>query len=471
MERQSLEQQIEDILSLLEITGKKRDKIGGRVLSTCRRDNISGYALIYNTVIQEIERREERRVQRRLVPIEQISPKCLRTDDSNSTDDDKQVVIEESLKYKDLLSVSRILLDLETVVELSPLVPVSPEVVRERIGTIAQRKKELFKAKTAIKRAYFEGDELVIEWKEKKRNDRQYGYDPLEEYRTKYFGVTIGKLMSIDPGLHSKIHRAGLARFIPRRNRLSGRGYDPGSNSLLELELIIDEYSESVANSEIISVAPEPKTEFRRLSKYLRAISMERYIENPQVTIQLQNGDYMVSTCPRMAQRMENKVKKLGSLLRRKRKFGADSLERLFLQEKDWISKQQIAITEYVCGRQQRFLNTRNPLDLEPLTRSEIYSVIPSHTSRVSRLLTHITIKLPTGETMFLEDLIPGNATSAIKGQYVLQKLKEDPAIYDNAKWQVSDKALAAIIKDRFGLEIARRTINLYKAILPQVKS
>ena len=140
-----------------------------------------------------------------------------------------------------------------------------------------------------------------------------------------------------------------------------------------------------------------------------------------------------------------------------------------FAKERAWIVEQQLAIVGYLCARQEKYLQTGSPLDLEPLTRNDIADHICYSNSSVSRLVRNLTIQLPDERVIFADELIPGLMFSNKKGVYALKQLQQDPALYDNGSWRVSDEKLVPILRDRFGLDIARRTVTKYRKELETI--
>ena len=86
--------------------------------------------------------------------------------------------------------------------------------------------------------------------------------------------------------------------------------------------------------------------------------------------------------------------------------------------------------------------------------------------STANRLVQKLTFQLQNGKVIFADELIPGARATTIKGTYALRQLQQDLELYENGKWKLSDTKLAPILKERFGIDVARRTISKYKGLL-----
>jgi len=195
-------------------------------------------------------------------------------------------------------------------------------------------------------------------------------------------------------------------------------------------------------------------------------ITRERYLETPQIFVEGAEGSYSTKYNSQIDERIAEKLaqfKKTGE-------SGTLPVDKIFskqfAKDRDWIVEQQLAIVKYLCETQERYLQTRNPLDLEPIIQQNVAEHIGYSTTSVSRLVKNLTAQLPDGRVIFANELIPGANSTTQKGTYALGQLREDPALYENGSWKISDAKLVPILKEKFGIDVARRTVSKYRGML-----
>ncbi len=245
--------------------------------------------------------------------------------------------------------------------------------------------------------------------------------------------------------------------------------------SPLELELLLDQSLEQVESFRVENPnwgdenPPEEREnyywngDFRTNCKSVKGkVSRDVHLATPQVLVERGEEQYSATYNFKLNQRIAEK-------LARFKRTGEEApppskiFSRAFAKERAWVVEQQLAIVKYLCSTQERYLQSRNPLDLEPLNQDDVASYIGYSNTSVSRLVRNLTIQLPDERVIFAEELIPGAMTSNIKGTYALTQLQQDPALYDNGSWKVSDEKLVPILRDRFGIDLARRTVAKYR--------
>lgn len=181
----------------------------------------------------------------------------------------------------------------------------------------------------------------------------------------------------------------------------------------------------------------------------------------PQLRISIEKR-YSVSPHPAIMKRLEEKICQLGEM---REKYPAIMGHYHFREERDRITELQVNMVRYLIERQERYLDTKNPLDLEPVTIENVAENAGLKNSEALRLLEHLTIQLPRGRgTIFAEELIPGNDVLGRKMEYVLDQLREEKEWYQNGKWRpyATNDRLAATIRDRFALDVNARTVRKY---------
>jgi hypothetical protein len=248
--------------------------------------------------------------------------------------------------------------------------------------------------------------------------------------------------------------------------------------SPLELELLLDQSLTQL--QEFHSRTPDyrddnpPETRgnyfwnrnFVNNCKYVAGqIPKERLLEIPQILVEFSNGDYSVSYNQQINKRIEEKL----SQFTREGEEGKVSANNIFTSQfkatRKWNLEHQTEIVRYLLEAQSKYIARGDPLDLEPISQRDIASKINKHNSLVSRLIRNLTILLPDEKVIFADELVPGPKISIIKGTYALSQLQQDQDLYENGVWKVSDRELVPILRERFGIEVARRTVNKYMLV------
>jgi len=248
--------------------------------------------------------------------------------------------------------------------------------------------------------------------------------------------------------------------------------------SALELELLLDRSLES------INIFYEQNPDWRaqhpveargnyfngnNFSQHCREVkgkvSREKYLEQPQIIVRYNEG-YNVECNSLLDQKIAEKL----ALFKRENAGERPRVDQLFskrfVEEWEWMKEQQLRIIDYLCTEQKVYLTSRNPFEMKSINQDDVAKAIDYSSSTVSRLVNNLTVQLPTGEVIFAEELIPGAYLMSIQGRYALQQLQHDVTIYENGNWMISDQDLVPILKNRFGIDIARRTVSKYKGML-----
>lgn len=249
--------------------------------------------------------------------------------------------------------------------------------------------------------------------------------------------------------------------------------------SPLELELLLDQSLGQVTEFHEENPdwrdknPPEERGNYFRHGKFLdscksvrNTIPQERYLETPQILVERSEEGYSARYDPQIDERIKEKLARF----KRTDEEGTPPVDKIFsrqfAKDRDWIVKQQLAIVQYLCETQDKYVISRNPLDLEPVTQQNVAGHIGYSDTTVSRLVRNLSVQLPDEKVIFADELIPGAKATTLKGTYALRQLRQDPELYENGKWKVSDTTLAPILKERFGIDVARRTVSKYKGLL-----
>jgi DNA-directed RNA polymerase specialized sigma54-like protein len=198
-------------------------------------------------------------------------------------------------------------------------------------------------------------------------------------------------------------------------------------------------------------------------------IPQQMYLDNPQILVSQENGSYQTAFNQDLKKRVDQRLREF------KNPEGRKSLEDMFTKslskEKKWMEETQQAIVKYICELQSDYLESGNPMDLKDITRIKIAKHFGYNDSTVSRLVKNLSLKLPDGRVIFADELIPAENTDRIKGVYALEQIMQNPKYFAESKWKLSDERLRPVLKEKFGLDMARRTINKYRNRLEKTNS
>ncbi len=249
--------------------------------------------------------------------------------------------------------------------------------------------------------------------------------------------------------------------------------------SPLELELLLDRSLEQVKDFHEENPhwkkekSPENRGNYFQQENFLDGcksvkgkIAKERYLETPQIFVERSEEGYSARYDSQINERIAEKLAQFKRTEGERTPPVDKIFSKQFAKERDWIVKQQLAIVQYLCKTQDKYVKSRNPLDLEPTTQLNVAEHIGYSDTAVSRLVHNLSIQLPDETVIFADELIPGAKITTLKGIYVLRQLQQDPELYENQSWKVSDRELMPILKERFGIDVARRTVSKYKAML-----
>ncbi len=194
-------------------------------------------------------------------------------------------------------------------------------------------------------------------------------------------------------------------------------------------------------------------------------VSREQYLETPQIFVDKGEAGYSTKYNSQINERIAEKLARFKRI--EEQASSADNIfSKQFAKQRDWIVKQQLAIVKYLCETQDQYLESGNKLNLNPITQLHVAEHLGYSDSTITRLVKNLTIHLPDGKVLFVYELIPGFKATIIKGTYALRELQQNSDLYDNGEWKISDSKLVPILKERFGIEVARRTVSKYKSRL-----
>lgn len=250
--------------------------------------------------------------------------------------------------------------------------------------------------------------------------------------------------------------------------------------SPLEMELLLDNSLQSVQEFHDSNPnwrgenPPEQRgnyflqRDFLNSCKAVRGkVPRERYLSVPQVFAELNENGYAARYNPEISGRI---AKKLGQFKNPDGQRPPSSIfSRQFAKTYNWMAETQAKIAQYLCNEQSAYIETRSPFDLKPMTQQIIGNHIGHDDSTISYLIRSLTLQLPSMEVIFASELVPGYKLLHLKGIYALRQLQLDSDLYGNGEWKASDEKLMPILKEKFGLDIARRTISKYRCMLREL--
>lgn len=133
---------------------------------------------------------------------------------------------------------------------------------------------------------------------------------------------------------------------------------------------------------------------------------------------------------------------------------------RLLLRKLELINRRKDTLTQIlqtVIERQVRYLDSRNPKALLPLSQKELARKIGVAQSSVSRAIRGRSIEMPWGEERPLKDFFP--RPRSFRKELVRELLESEDSLS-------SDEEIRARLQEKFGVAISRRSVaNLRKEL------
>jgi RNA polymerase sigma-54 factor len=148
-------------------------------------------------------------------------------------------------------------------------------------------------------------------------------------------------------------------------------------------------------------------------------------------------------------------------------------LEALFQQAQSLLTalsqwqENLLKVGQFLCDRQQAFLRSRNPLDLLPTSQQLVAQAVSLSDATVSRIVRdrYLLLNLSPQQILPLSCLCPAAAVGGRTPQQIQQVIQELIQAEPPHK-PYSDAQLVHLLKLRFGLAIARRTVAKYRTQL-----
>ncbi len=142
-----------------------------------------------------------------------------------------------------------------------------------------------------------------------------------------------------------------------------------------------------------------------------------------------------------------------------------------FLREFDWVNDTRQKAVAFVVEEQRKFVSEpTNPLLLKDLKQQDVANDIGCHVTTVSRLIRDLSIIFPDTIARDISILLPGAGLFGLKARYLLGNLAKDGVFYNKntRRWTISDEELAKEMKNRYDIDLARRTVTKYRQWLDE---
>ncbi len=191
-------------------------------------------------------------------------------------------------------------------------------------------------------------------------------------------------------------------------------------------------------------------------------VERKTYLERPQIFVEKSEVGYSAVYNSEFDEGLRKKVSEYNKRSHEENKINLQK----FVKQRRWTIEQQLKIVKYLCEKQDKYLQSNNPFDMGEINQENVATYLEYSVSSISSLVRNLTMQLQGGRSLYVEDLMPSNRLTQIRGVYVLRQLQQDHNFYENGEWKFSDFRLLPVLKQRFGLEVKRRTLTKYKALL-----
>ena len=126
-------------------------------------------------------------------------------------------------------------------------------------------------------------------------------------------------------------------------------------------------------------------------------------------------------------------------------------------------------IINYLKEKQAKYLDSKNPLDLNLVTKRELgkhlcenIGYIPNLKIYLNNLIKNLTFLNGEKEFSANELIISEKKILGMKVSYALKQLQQNSSFYKNGKWIYIDYQLSHFLKEKFGIDVASRTVDKY---------
>ncbi|MBF2067106.1 MAG: RNA polymerase subunit sigma-54 [Calothrix sp. C42_A2020_038] len=193
----------------------------------------------------------------------------------------------------------------------------------------------------------------------------------------------------------------------------------------------------------------------------------------PDLKVQFINERWQASLAYDVEQRFTLNLEAIELLKSAKQPREIQRLESLLQKAKNLLNalsqwqENLLKVGQFLCDQQQAFLASRDPLDLIPTAQQLVAQSVSLSDATVSRIVRdrYLLIDAPPHQTIPLSYLCAratvGGRTPQQLQQSIIELLQSESSTHP-----YSDTQLAQLLKLRFGVSIARRTIAKYRRLL-----
>jgi len=222
----------------------------------------------------------------------------------------------------------------------------------------------------------------------------------------------------------------------------------------------------------------------RAMGNYCDTLAFNRILGDSSMragsdTFQLLNPKIKVESASNVSLKRDPDKRK--HVIERLSRFKRDEVTKKPRVERDVFSKKFLYAYDKLCTDQDRlamaaieiqkeYLKTGSPFDLVSLDQNGLGKVVNLDHTVVSRRINGLSVELQDGYSILLRDLIPGQSLERRRGEFALRELMKEPEVYEHGSWKVTDANLVPILKERFNLSIARRTVVKYRNSMAEEK-
>jgi DNA-directed RNA polymerase specialized sigma54-like protein len=234
----------------------------------------------------------------------------------------------------------------------------------------------------------------------------------------------------------------------------------------LELEKILEESLDDMKNFYELNPDHTPSGNYFSTNSFIdksrrvkERIPSEAHIENPTFRVSVDNSVYNLEYNPSLDERIKSRLEQFKA---RDGMPNVNSFSKELLKAREWRKKRQSEIIKYLLEEQKSYLESGNAKEIKRIKQVNLAEKIGYTDSTVCRLMKNLTIQLPNGKVIYAQDLAPGNNLEFSKGYLALKELRNDTAYYEDGEWKVSYSKLKIALKNKFGIDIALRTVSKY---------
>jgi DNA-directed RNA polymerase specialized sigma54-like protein len=230
-----------------------------------------------------------------------------------------------------------------------------------------------------------------------------------------------------------------------------------------------------ISNNPLIDLSPQEtemllgmykgawKEYMRPFVNYVKSqVPNQRYLEEPQIIIKTESSypyRLHVGYSRGIRKRLHRELSELDKTNGYKR----------FLYDRKCIERAQMKIARYLVKEQSEYIKTEDPHHLKKMTQKSLGEHVGFCRTIINRLIRKVSIQLPSGNVIFIKELVPGAKRTEFQGIYDLSKY-EDDELFGHGENKITDWALSFKLKED-GVDVKPRTANKYRHIMRSLTS